>query len=241
VDAGSLERQVAALEALLREREAEIQALRPERVKELLRFQDEENKTTVEKDLWEDLWKCRKELASAQGKLQVFEKEVAHLKAACPKYQDKQMLCVKPLWTPRDIAVDGKLCFVLMPFSQSWSDGVHGALQRAVKGVAGELHALRADQQTGSVVVSDIWKGILSARVVIADLTEGNPNVCYELGLADALGKNLIVCCQTTDRTKIPFDFLGRRLIPYDVKGDGLERLEKAVTERLEGMVSKNQ
>jgi nucleoside 2-deoxyribosyltransferase len=41
--------------------------------------------------------------------------------------------------------------------------------------------------------IEDIKRQIAECRVVIAEITPGNPNVYYEVGYADALNKPLIL------------------------------------------------
>lgn len=50
--------------------------------------------------------------------------------------------------------------------------------------------------------------------MLIAELTERNANVFYELGLAHALSKPVILLSQTID--DVPFDLRGIRVILYD-------------------------
>jgi hypothetical protein len=48
----------------------------------------------------------------------------------------------------------------------------------------------RADEQLSPrPFMEKVWDGICSARLVIADCTEKNPNVFYEIGIAHTVGK----------------------------------------------------
>ena len=89
----------------------------------------------------------------------------------------------------------------------------------------------RADQKDGRIIMHDIWEGICKARVVIADLTSKNPNVTYEVGLADVLGKDVILLSQTPD--DVPFDFLGVRLIIYENSFGGASKLSENLEQRI--------
>ncbi len=58
--------------------------------------------------------------------------------------------------------------------------------------------------------------------ICVADVTNKNPNVSYELGLAHALNKPTII---TTQRLEdVPFDYRHLRIVPYDPKRSGWER-----------------
>ncbi len=46
-------------------------------------------------------------------------------------------------------------------------------------------------------IMGDIWKMIQDAKVVLAELTSKNANVFYELGLAHAIGKPVVLISET--------------------------------------------
>jgi len=62
-------------------------------------------------------------------------------------------------------------------------------------------------------VLNQIITAIERANVLIADITGTNPNVLFELGYADALGRAVIVLNQTIGDT--PFDIKDWRQIEY--------------------------
>jgi hypothetical protein len=82
----------------------------------------------------------------------------------------------------------------------------------------------------GRVVAHDIWEGITGSSIIVADMTDGNPNVAYEVGLADVLGKRVILLCQGST---VPFDFQGQRLILYESTLDGSFKLKEELSTRL--------
>src|ERR1700722_1077261 len=111
--------------------------------------------------------------------------------------------------------VDPELCFVLMPFSGLHFEYFQGILAPAAKDAG--LTAVKADDIYGTApIMSDIWRSIWSARVVIADVTGKNPNVNYELGLCHALGVPTIIITQ--DLGDVPFDYRHLRCIVYDTR-----------------------
>ena len=78
------------------------------------------------------------------------------------------------------------------------------------------LSPLRADNEifgTGKII-DQIWTGITTAKVLVADLTGRNPNVFYELGLAHALEKPVVLIC--ANEVDVPFDLKHIRVIYYD-------------------------
>jgi len=105
-------------------------------------------------------------------------------------------------------------CFVMMPFAEPigtyYADVYQPAIERA------KLKAVRADAEifgTGKII-DQIWNGIQSARVLVAELTGRNPNVLYELGLAHALRKPVVLVSSNKD--DVPFDVRHVRVIYYD-------------------------
>lgn len=106
-------------------------------------------------------------------------------------------------------------CFVMMPFASplgSYYDKIYKpAIEKA------GLTPIRADNEifgTGKII-DQIWSGINSARVLVAELTTRNPNVFYELGLAHALRKPVVLV--SSNEADVPFDLHHIRVIYYDV------------------------
>jgi hypothetical protein len=77
------------------------------------------------------------------------------------------------------------------------------------------LTALRADSIFSSTtIMSDIWRCIRDASVILADVTGKNANVFYELGLAHASRKPVVIVTASID--DVPFDLKGLRVVEYD-------------------------
>lgn len=105
-----------------------------------------------------------------------------------------------------------RMCFVLMPFKSDFKN-----IYKSINSVAREcgLECLRADEiRKSSQIIRDIWEKINESRFVIADLSGCNPNVFYELGLAHAIQKTVILLVQDTEKD-VPFDISGIRHIRY--------------------------
>jgi len=78
------------------------------------------------------------------------------------------------------------------------------------------LVAVRADAEifgTGKIM-DQIWRGIRAAKVLVAEMTTKNPNVFYELGLAHALEKPVVLV--SSNQEDVPFDLRHIRVILYD-------------------------
>lgn len=100
-------------------------------------------------------------------------------------------------------------CFVLMPFG-GWLDDYYETIYTPAINAAG-LEPHRADDLfRPSTIVNDIWAYTKRAKLLLADLSGKNPNVFYELGLAHALAKPVILVAESME--EIPFDLRALRI-----------------------------
>ncbi|HKQ08159.1 MAG TPA: hypothetical protein VJ464_23740 [Blastocatellia bacterium] len=133
-----------------------------------------------------------------------------------------------PFLGPPASAISANQCFIIMPYSQEWSIGVETILREVCKDAGFEF--LIAKEMEGRFVPYDIWKGITGSALMIADLTGANANVAYEVGLADALGREVILICQDSN---VPFDFLAQRLIVYKNAVQGAFELRQKLSDKI--------
>lgn len=131
---------------------------------------------------------------------------------------------VNPIFRTRVSEIDRKLCFVLMPFTEEWSKRVYEQLIRPSVEQLG-LQCLRADELNGQIVIEDIWVKINQCAFVIADVTNRNPNVMYELGIVHTIGKPAVLITQNF--ATIPFDFTHLRHYGYSDNVDGFRELSE--------------
>ncbi len=104
-------------------------------------------------------------------------------------------------------------CFVLMPFKEPFDAYYRAIFKPAI--AKAKLTPVRADDLfRPSVIVSDLWGMIQEAKVLLAELTTKNANVFYELGLAHAIGKPVILVTETMD--DVPFDLQQLRILLYN-------------------------
>lgn len=80
----------------------------------------------------------------------------------------------------------------------------------AVKAAGLEPYRADLDPSPGGITPKMLL-GLLSARVVIADLTGRNPNVFYELGIAHSFARPLILIADSS--STLPFDAKDERVI----------------------------
>ena len=126
---------------------------------------------------------------------------------------------------------DDKLCFVLMPFRKELKTVYTEAIKTACDKAG--FKAVRADELIGPFNIHrDFIEYIFSSDAIIADLTDWNPNVFYELGVAHAIANKTIMIVQ--EGQKLPFDIHNYRCIAYDLSEPGLRALAYQVGEYLE-------
>lgn len=140
----------------------------------------------------------------------------------------------KPLGKPQPEEVDGDdSCFVIMPFG-GWYDQYYQAVFKPAISDAG-LKPRRADDlYRPGTIINDIWSQTRDATVVLADLSTKNANVLYELGLAHAIGKPVVIVSESVD--DVPFDLRALRVIEYDKNAhDWGSLLAESITKAIEG------
>lgn len=114
-----------------------------------------------------------------------------------------------------NIPIDRNRCFVIMPFKEDL-DIVYGTIKKELN-KAGYI-CNRVDEVPGSIpIINKILTEMLRSRYIIADLTDCNPNVFYELGIAHSFkdASNIIILKQSN--SKVPFDITHLTYIEYDV------------------------
>lgn len=90
---------------------------------------------------------------------------------------------------------NGLVCFVAMPFSERQEQHPKGFFSEVLKRIiapAGREAGFRvvtARKKGSDIIHATIVNGLLDADLVVADLTEHNPNVLFELGIRMAADK----------------------------------------------------
>ena len=133
--------------------------------------------------------------------------------------------------------VKKKLCFVIMPFSatkrcttEEWTEIFENVHKPAIIGSRLGYKCERSKIRTGSFI-KDILMQLNQADVVLADLTDMNPNVFYELGVRHTLRTRTILVSQTMD--DVPSDLKQYGVITYNTTPNGVTEYKKKISKIL--------
>ena len=115
-----------------------------------------------------------------------------------------------------------------MPFAAEFEDVYKYLISEGLES-AGYIVKRADDIKSQSNIIGDIVKGITTSDLIVADLTGANPNVYYELGIAHALNKKVILITQEID--DLPFDLRSYRVIGYSVYFAKMNQAKKELSE----------
>lgn len=127
--------------------------------------------------------------------------------------------------------MESKKAFILMPFAES----LNKVYEFLIKGTLVEAgyQVQRADDiKSQSNILEDIIKGIIESDLIVADLTDSNANVFYELGIAHAFQKKVVLITQEID--ELPFDLKSYRVIGYSTHFSRMNEAKKELYELAE-------
>lgn len=123
--------------------------------------------------------------------------------------------------------------FAAMPFAREYEDTFFVAMAPSADSVGAVCRRVDQEEYVGDVV-QRIEEMIRNAAAVVADLSEAKPNVFYEAGFAQGLGKPTIAICSTPLK-ELPFDVNHWNIIEY---GRGqTHRLKTTLSRRLKAVV----
>lgn len=131
--------------------------------------------------------------------------------------------------TQEDMKVENDSVFVLTPFHKKYSE-TFNVISEICREVG--LRCYRGDEEhiSGDLLPHTL-RQLCKSRVVIANIDGRNPNVFYELGIAHAIDKGIILISQSLN--EIPIDLKSNRLVLFDTYSDLREQLKTALTRAL--------
>lgn len=123
--------------------------------------------------------------------------------------------------------IDRNLAFVLTPFHDDFFE-IYFQTQRVCHSLG--LRCLRGDEEhIDGDLLPHIVKYILSASVIICILDGRNPNVMYELGLAHAFDKYVILIASGVEEANSLVDIKSNKVVIFHNERDLSEQLYAAL------------
>ncbi len=181
----------------------------------------------------------RKVLEKKEGILELKE-ELERTKKEI-NYLKKTTIIANPIWQGRGFTKENDYCFVLMPFVDQ--NDIQIVYNDHIKNVVENRCGLRCERADDiydiSGIMQSVWESISKASIIIADLTNRNPNVFYELGIAHTLGKPVIMITQSMEF--VPFDLRHLRCILYEYKPKSIKKFELILEKTVRSVLSSEQ
>lgn len=114
------------------------------------------------------------------------------------------------------IETDQNTAFVIMPYKKEFEE-IYGQICDVCIDL--KIECKRTDEiASNRSIVETILEKIAKSEIIIADLSERNSNVYYELGIAHTLRDEDSVILITNDKDNSPFDINHRFILGYDIR-----------------------
>lgn len=121
-----------------------------------------------------------------------------------------------------DLIVNERMVFVLTPLNSMFYDDFI-TIRSAVSGLAFEC--IRGDEkQFKGDIFPEMLRYIVQSKIIVANINGRNPNVLYELGIAQALDKNVILISK--EPHNLPIDVQSQRFLIYSDSEDLYKKLQ---------------
>jgi hypothetical protein len=131
-----------------------------------------------------------------------------------------------------NVQVEKNLVFAVMPFKDEFGNIYEQGIKVAAERLGKKCVRVDGEIFTG-VIMDRIRDNLLKANVIVAELTEQNPNVYYELGLAHAYGKKVIMMTQNI--SQVPFDLRHLKMVVYNK--DDLNQLADTLAKEIKHLM----
>ena len=127
--------------------------------------------------------------------------------------------------------------FVIQEFNEDNDKRYQSVIKPAIEAAGFKPYRVDKDKHV-QIPIADIEKKIKESAACIADISDDNLNVCYEVGFAAALEKPLIlICAKRKEASSYPFDIKHRHVFSYTANtASGHKELKKEITERLKAI-----
>lgn len=132
---------------------------------------------------------------------------------------------------------DQKTCYVIMPFSptkrtKNWESVYQNLFRPVIEESKFGYKCERSEIRNGAFT-KDIVQNLKTAHLVLADITDLNPNVMWELGVRHALSQRTIMVAREDAIDEIPSDIRGYGVIAYPKEITGFKKFKEEIEKTL--------
>lgn len=128
--------------------------------------------------------------------------------------------------------------FMIMPFADEFTPIYEHHIKPVVEGMGYTIKRGDEDIFSHDGIMDEIWSLTYNCKFLIADCTGKNPNVFYEFGIADVIGRPVIPITQNVQ--DVPFDIRHRRFIEYQDNSAGLHKLKTELQKAINKIMTRD-
>jgi hypothetical protein len=157
-------------------------------------------------------------------------------------YYGGTSMLVHPIFKAKDLTVDRNMCFCVLPFNKDRLEIFDEIIKPTLEKEFG-INVIRSGNifEPNLNIMESIWTYINQAGFIIADLSDRNPNVFYELGICHTLGKPVITLLDEESykddyEGKLPFDISSLNTIFYKNSGAGPQKLVEEIKKNVKAL-----
>ncbi|CAK2936043.1 conserved hypothetical protein [Vibrio crassostreae] len=181
----------------------------------------EYQKDEYRQELERELYQINNKLSSNEERF----KQMNHLVIQGNINVDNNSSFFNKLGINENLAVKNNQVFVLTPMNKDFSQDYNWVEKAFLKH---KYICMKGDDvMVQSNLLSHIIKEIAQSKFVVANISGRNPNVFYELGIAHALGKDVLLIARS--EKDITFDLSSSQIVVYSEQ----KQLESSVSEWL--------
>ena len=117
--------------------------------------------------------------------------------------------------------------FIAMKFGEITKD-IATAIKTAIS-TMGYIPYKMDEREHNNQIIPEMFYEISKSKMLITDVTVPNLGAYYEAGYAQALGKEVIVCCKSTETGKAHFDISQKNMILWNDYDELVRKLSKRI------------
>ncbi len=130
-------------------------------------------------------------------------------------------------------------CFIIQPLTNKYKKRCEETYKPAIEKAGLVPYRVDEDYDATRLKIQVIMEEIEKSAVCLAEISEDNPNVWYELGFAHGHDVPVVLICEKDKRDKLPFDVNQREAYSYGTTSQGdWEELQEEIEKRLRKAVS---